>query len=350
MTSMNKLNLYTPDGWVNIPAVLDYQRERDLPFAFVYGGRGIGKTYGALLEARGRAVNGQGKFMLVRRTQAQVDIIGKPELSPFKPIDVDTGCSTICRPVAKYVSGFYNEENHLIGYAAALSTFSNMRGFDASDVELIIFDEFIPERHERPIKNECDALLNLYETINRNRELSGRPPALMICLANANHLDNPIFTGLGLVNIAVKMGQKHRQQWSIPERGILLINIDNSPVSQAKSSTALYRLARGTKFSDMAIGNQFNSDTGSRYGRIPINECKALLTVGRLTVYEHKTGEYFYICQHQSGTPAEEYADNDTDLQRFKSRNIWLWREYMNRNIIFIDRESESLFDRYFHV
>ena len=47
---MNKLDLYTMDGWVNIPAVLEYQRDNDLPFAFVYGGRGIGKTYGDRIE------------------------------------------------------------------------------------------------------------------------------------------------------------------------------------------------------------------------------------------------------------------------------------------------------------
>ena len=37
----------------------------------------------------------------------------------------------------------------------------------------IIFAEFIPEAHERLIKNEAAALFNFYETINRNRELDG---------------------------------------------------------------------------------------------------------------------------------------------------------------------------------
>lgn len=35
-----------------------------------------------------------------------------------------------------------------IGYTAALSTFSHIRGIDASDVSLFFLDEFIKEPHE----------------------------------------------------------------------------------------------------------------------------------------------------------------------------------------------------------
>ena len=45
----------------------------------------------------------------------------------------------------------------------ALSTVSNLRGFDMSDCTLLIYDEFIPEPHERPLKNEAAALFNAYE-------------------------------------------------------------------------------------------------------------------------------------------------------------------------------------------
>jgi hypothetical protein len=45
------------------------------------------------------------------------------------------------------------EMPHPIGYTCALSTLSNMRGFDASDIQLLICDEFIPEKHERLLKN-----------------------------------------------------------------------------------------------------------------------------------------------------------------------------------------------------
>ena len=347
MQSRNIKDLYHKEGgWVNIPAVLRFMTDEQLPFGFVWGGRGIGKTYGALEYCRQRSLEDpemRHKFLLVRRTQAQVDIISKQELSPFKRIDLDHKFFTECRPVSKFTSGFYVDEQ-LIGYVAALSTFSNLRGFDASDVDLIVFDEFIPEAHEKPIRNESDALLNLYETVNRNRELDGRPPVQMLCLANSNNIANAIFSGLGLIGTVEKLEKKHREQWIIPERGILLLNLDASPVSIAKRQTALYRLSgEHSGFGRMALGNSFRTETGSRHGSRNISEYIPVVAVGDLCVYEHKTDGTFYVCDIISGSP-QIYGTNKTDLSRFKAGHLWLWREYMAGNIVFRDLETEILF------
>ena len=66
----------------------------------------------------------------------------------------------------------------------ALSTFGNLRGVDFSDVDMIFFDEFVPQKNARPIKAEAEAFFNLYETVNRNRELDGRPPVRVLMLSN----------------------------------------------------------------------------------------------------------------------------------------------------------------------
>lgn len=343
-------HLYTSGGWVNIPAVRAYQEQQALPFCFCWGGRGIGKTYGALTDARQRSLDdptGRKKFILVRRTQSQIDIIGKQDLSPFKRIDLDNGFFTESRPISKFTTGFYSD-GVLLGYAAALSTFSNLRGFDASDVDNIVFDEFIPEQHEKPIREEAEALLNLYETINRNRELDGAPPVRMACYANSNRIDNAIFTGLGLVNVVEKMQKKHREQWEIRERGILLLSLDNSPVSQAKAETALYKLSgKGSQFSRMALGNDFRAETGSRHGSRNIAEYSPVVRIGAYCVYEHKSTGEFYICSIVSGSP-ETYGTSAVELQRFKAAHIWLWREYMAGNIVFRDLETEIEFRRWF--
>jgi hypothetical protein len=157
------------------------------------------------------------KFIYMRRTQSQADLINKPEFSPFKSLNNDFGWKIGTDSISKYNAGFYQQiesDDRLVctgaplGFTAALSTISNIRGFDASDVELQIYDEFIPEKHERPIKNEGAAFLNAYETINRNRELKGRKPLQCICLANANDLANPIFMELRLVRKAEQMRRK----------------------------------------------------------------------------------------------------------------------------------------------
>ena len=343
-------SLYTENGWVNIPAIRVYQETQQLPFCFCWGGRGIGKTYGALQDSSAQALadpEGRHKFILVRRTQSQVDIISKQDLSPFKRIDLDQNVFTECRPISKFTTGFYRDEK-LIGYVAALSTFSNLRGFDASDVDNIIFDEFIPENHEKPIRNEADALLNLYETVNRNRELGGQPPVRLACYANSNNIANAIFSGLGLISTVERMERKRREQWELRDRGVLLLNLNNSPISRKKAQTALYRLSgEDTQFGRMALANSFRSDTGSRHGSRNISEYIPQLAVGRLCVYEHKTTGEFYVCDLISGTP-QRYGDNKTELARFKAANIWLWREYMNSNIVFRDLETEITFQNYF--
>ena len=193
------MKLYQDNGYVNIRGII----ELGLPFNFVVGGRGTGKTYTALKTVKEDAI----KFFFMRRTQAQADLINKPEFSPFKALNSDEGWEVITKAVSKYNAAFYNGVENLpqgepIGYTGALSTMSNVRGFDAQEVKILIYDEFIPERHERPIKNEGSALLNAYETINRNRELKGHPPLQLLCLANANDLSNPIFLELGLVKKA----------------------------------------------------------------------------------------------------------------------------------------------------
>ena len=157
------MGLYLPNGYVDIRWIL----AQCLPFNFLVGGRGTGKTYGALKVV----VEDNIKFMLPRRTQAQIDFVTKSEFSPIKPINRDLGVDITAAKKTKYNTGFYADDSgDPIGYASALSTMSNLRGFDASDVQLWIFDEFIPERHERPIKNEGAAFLNAYETMNRNLE------------------------------------------------------------------------------------------------------------------------------------------------------------------------------------
>ena len=222
------MKLYTEAGWLDVPAIL----KEGYPFTFVTGGRGTGKTYGALLEARRRSTVDH-RFMLLRRTQAQVELISKPEFSPFKAIDRDMGFVTVSQPLTKYTTGFYNGQEQedgswkaagsILGYTAALSTFSNLRGFDASDVDLLIFDEFIPQAQERPIKDEAGALWNCYESVCRNRETSGRDPVQLLCLANANTLGNPIFLDLQLVKTAERMRSQGRETWRDDKRGILLI-------------------------------------------------------------------------------------------------------------------------------
>ena len=121
------MRIYDSSGYVNVRGIL----EEGYPFNFLVGGRGTGKTYTALKVAKedGR------KFMLMRRTQSQADLISKPEFSVFKPLNEDLGWNVMVHRISKYNSAFYEpspddeKTGSEIGYTCALSTISNMRGF-----------------------------------------------------------------------------------------------------------------------------------------------------------------------------------------------------------------------------
>ena len=186
------MGIYLDSGYVDIEKILSYK----LPFNFLLGGRATGKTYGALKTL----YQTDTRFMLMRRTQAQCDLINKPEFNPYKVLCNDLGVDIRVRSISKYNSLIYesfgDDAEKTLAYTCALSTIANMRGFDASDCKVLLYDEFIPERHERAIKNEGSAFLNAYETINRNRELQGKEAVKVLALANSNQLANPVFVEL----------------------------------------------------------------------------------------------------------------------------------------------------------
>ena len=332
------MKIYYPEtGYVNIGGILC----EGYPFNFICGGRGTGKTYDALRTARNQGI----KFILLRRTQAQADLISKPEFSVFKPLNEDQGWSVIPERVSKYNSAFV-ENDIQIGYTAALSTLSNMRGFDASDIRLIIYDEFIPEKHERPIKNEADALWNAYETINRNRELKGSAPVQLLCLANANDITNPVFESLGLIRIADRMQKKGTERWTDDKRGIQLIMLNRSPISRKKGQTVLYNLTEGSGFSRMSLDNSFNVDRQHVRPR-PLGEYVPVCMIGELCIYRHKSEARLYCTTHQAGVFSRKFTSSDTDIIYYRRIFYHHWEMYIQNQIDFEDVLSETLFLHY---
>lgn len=331
------MKTYTSDGYVNVKGILD----NGYPFNFIIGGRGTGKTYSSLLTAYEQKI----LFMLMRRTQSQADLISKPEFSVFKPINADQGTSIDVERISKYNSRYFEGER-TIGYTCALSTISNMRGFDASDIKLLIYDEFIPEKHERLLKAEGDALWNAYETMNRNRELKGSDPMQLLCLANSNDIVNPVFESLNLIRIADRMQKTGREIYTDDRRGIQLVLLARSPISRMKGATALYNLTAGTDYSKMALDNDFRIDRTNIRPR-PLNEYLPVCSIGELYLYRHKTESRMYATTHCSGVFNKHFSSGDADKSHYRKLFYNHWNLYISQKIDFEDVLSESLFVRY---
>lgn len=342
---MKQINLYLPSGYLDVGSIL----KLGYPFNFVIGGRGTGKSYGALKAAADYYRGSGSPFLYMRRTKAQADMISNDIFNPFRPINLDHDWNIHTGKIMKGVSGFYDgEKESYCGVIAALSTFSNFRGFDASDVDLCIFDEFIKNKGERSIKDEGFALKNVYETINRNRELQGRKPLQMICLSNSNAIDNDIFIDFEIVQYAELMIKIGKNQWYLPDQGIAIFNLTDSPISQLKSKTALYKADAGGAFTEMSLENKYEDYDTSMVRSVPLREYKPIVQYGELVCYRHKADGSYYGSFHRSGT-VPTFSTTDIDQVRFVRKYIYLWQAYLKENISFESFIVKKYFERVFY-
>ena len=340
---MNEKNIYLNSGYLNFEFIMNL----NYPFTFIIGARGVGKTYGGLDYIYKNRL----KYIHLRRTQVQADLLSSSAFMPYKQLCVDNGWNIGVTGVAKNVAGLAEIENDEtlkpFGYICALSTFSNLRGFDASDIDVIFYDEFIPETTAKPIKSEYETLLNVYETVNRNRELQGKPPVKLVCCANSNTIDNPYFIGLGVINKIASMQTKGKMIYTDDSRGLIIINLTKSPISKLKKDTALYKLSENTDFGQMALENLYSGTDMSTIQRERIIEYKPRVSVGEITIYVHKSKRIYYATTHKSGSPVTFTTSTD-DLERYRNafKKILVTAYYEDR-FLFEDAVSQVLFKRY---
>ena len=333
-------NLYLPEGWLNLEAV----EALDATYIFVFGGRGIGKTYG-MQERIDNAHRGE--VFLMRRTKAEWDIITDERMNMFATYNADHATAfhfDVDKGIAQILDG-----DDFVGLSAPLSTFSNLRGFDNfGDITIMYYDEFIPERHKARIRNEHEVFLNVYESINRNRELKGRKPVKCVCFANANDIKNPLFMGLNLVTMAEKMKRKQKEVLIDHRRGVALVDCCYSPISQKKAQTALYRMAGEGDFYSMAIMNNFNSPLMPSVSR-PLIEYRPLVAVGEICIYQHKSNGFFYVSSTRQKT-APYFPVNDTQLEIFRLRYAGLYDAFYALRVEFESNVCQLLFMSYFKI
>ena len=268
---------------------------------YIYiGGRGVGKTYGALRYVMKENIC----FMYLRRSQKELDISVTQAGNPFKKLNSDYGYSyEISGGDIPTITQKEDGKSVLKGYAGALSTFSNVRGTDFSDVEIIIYDEFIPEKNNRcVIRNEWDALYNLLETVNRNRELEGREYVKIIMLSNATNIECDILAQSGLIPTIESMIRKSQKRMENTKRGIYL-ELCEASVSEEKANTALYRLAGNCEFTEHALKNEFSYDTSYDIRRVNLSEYIPLCSYEACTIYKHKSKSSYYISRIKAQCP-----------------------------------------------
>ena len=332
--------IYDSEGWVN----WDYILSQSASFISVVGPRGVGKTYGVFKKL----IKEGKKFIYLRRLKSQLDQCGKLEGNPFKKINDD-----LSREIKPFSSGGIitfreiDKTGNIIAVGVALSVVANVRGIDFSDYDYIIFDEFIASAGERPIKNEFQAFLNFYETVNRNRELEGKQAVKCIMLGNANTLINPYFSAWHFMRTAVKMITGNQMVWRSADNTRIVIMLLQSPISAKKKETALYQNAN-EDFITMALDNAFRTDETNIKSE-PLKEYVHIVSVGEIGIYKHKSDRKYYVSSTQCKSPY--YDSFGIGLKMFQQDYYMLRVHYMvSKNVWFESFEVEVIFRELFDL
>ena len=309
----------------------DIKGRSAMPFQVYIGGRGIGKSYSALRQLA-LDVPADEKWIYMRRTGKEIEACSTEFGNPFKTINKDFGTLIVPESGGKGAAEyFYNELDEdnpqLVGYGVALSTFAGLRSMDLSDVTVTVFDEFIPERQVKRIKAEGDALLNFYETVNRNRELQGRPPMRLILLSE---LENMISHG------------EHRR--TIPTRGLYIERVGKVGVTNAKEHTALYKLANADFTNDTLNADFLSADLTTIRKNVNLKEYKPIFRFGRYVVFKSSTS--FHVSESDI-TVAKDFPESaGIKVRTFFAPTYRVARAY--GNITFSSYTTQVFFDDLF--
>lgn len=255
--------------------------------------------------------------------------------------------------MGKYTAGLYRGEETdgvlkasgaVCGLAIALSVFANIRGVDGLGYNVLLFDEFVKERHERPFAHEGEAFLNAYETLNRNRELQGKAPLKAVLLSNTNDLASPILDALGVVGVIDKM-QRHGKTFSSVRDGLISIYLYNdSPISEQKRGTALYRVANSADFSDMALSNKFGAANYEYVVSRPLREYSPLVSIGGVTVYSHVNNGTFYCVDGVKSATRYEMLPND--IKAFRRAYYYLFEALLTKRMYYATATAKIIFEK----
>ena len=305
----------------------------DYPDAWCYiicGGRKTGKTYSALLDC----LNNNMKHVFLKRCNNDVNMLcagnhlGEKgadyeiDLSPYKAINRDTGEHIKAYKIDEGLGGFYrasedgSAEGAPVGYVLSLAAVHKFKGFDLSDCDEMIFDEFIPQPWERTNRKEGEQVMDLYMTVARDRHLRGKPELKLICLANATNVFNYICEVLEVTDIIADMTVKGREVFYDEDRGIFIRLLKTSEeMLEDDKKTGMYKSMYNTAWGRVAFNNEFAYNDFTNVGKLALKQFKPVVSLKYKNkcfyVYLSESKGY-YMCSSPAKCPVE--YDLNTDV------------------------------------
>lgn len=283
---------------------------------FIVGQRGYGKTYGYKKHVIRKAINGEGKFVYMRRKQSEtqqiVDFTGDLDNDPvfegyvFKKQGVDL----------YYANEKDSDDKWLwehMGTIISLSTQANMKSREFGEYKYLIFDEWLPLTENGFLRNELTHFLSALDTIFRNREF------YVFCLGNSSIKYNPYFEFFDIYP------NKNSEFVRHPHKSILLQNIISEDWKEERNKTPLGELISGTDYSKYANDNKFLDDDSSLVEERPTTATNIMvfkLDQYIVGVWRDDDGMIYFSEKYNSSISDKytfDYEDIDEEFQSYKN-------------------------------
>lgn len=341
---MGTINIYTKEGWLDIPAI----RSLGCWLHVIIGPRQVGKTYGVTKSfiERGKP------FMFMRRTTDELKAIcGDPALDPWIKLDKEGyHVRMVPIPGAKtYAIGEADPNTGKIinrqGIGISLSTISAVRGFSGDQYEDLLFDEFIPEEYVIVRRAMGDAFVNAHKTIDGNRVLEGRPTITTWLLANSNSIESPILLALNLLDDLDELIQTG-QEWKVTKNNVFLALPKSELITTQQAQTPLMRQIEGTKAFDMMVKNEFAYNDLEKVKKHSLSGWQPYLNIGKLGIWS--SGTHFYVTTSRG--KAMSYMDTEDDIKRCDREHPELRLMYLNGYVSFYSTKTYLTFKNYLKI
>lgn len=323
--------------WYNYDKLMSF----NAIFNIVAGGRGIGKTYGALKMCIKHAIERGEEFVYLRRYKPEIvntraSFFTAVE-SEFPGHDLRVNGNTLeYAPID--TRDDKKREWFRLGYLAVLSSAQSYKGANFSNVTKIIFDEFIKERGQgsRYLPNELDTFINFFVTVDRYQD---KTQAFM--LANSVSIMNPYFIGWDIAP------DKNKNGWVKKADNAVVAHFpDSADFKNSVYKTRFGKFIKDSEYARYSVENEFDDNTPTLIEQKD-QDARYVFTVetdrGAFSVWVNfKNGDYYAQSRRPRGsekilTISVDRMDKNKQFVSYKDTRLGALRASFNHGMMTFD-------------
>lgn len=296
----------------------------------VWSKRGPGKTYSMLWLA----YYSNFPIIYMKRTDKDVERILKEEksinldASPYAPLKKQKNIRVAGSKIDDGFGAFYEADNEgqptgrLLCYVLSFNKVNTYKGNDFSDVEILCFDEFIPQLGDRIKRSEGELLLDLYQTVARDRIKKGRQPLKLILFANAEQISVPVTQELEIIDQMADLNTSDKTHLYIEDRDILLHHITDAEVPITENEKqGIWKGMQGTSWFDKSFGGHFVHNDFSNVTKRSLKRSRPLLQIKYKThfyyIYLNEEKAFYYMTSTAAKTQFSYDLNRENEQKKF---------------------------------